>query len=60
MESAIFEAVYVFNDADGVTKIKVGANSIEQINGWVLAMLDGKVIGGVKEEYLRAFYLKPF
>ena len=60
MESTIFEAVYVFNDVDELTKIKVPANSIEQINGWVLAILNGKVICGVKEEYLKAFYLRPF
>ena len=60
MEKTIFEAVYLFNDADGVAKIKVPVTSIKQINGWVLAMFDGNVVGGVKEEYLRAFYLKTF
>lgn len=60
MEKAIFEAIYIFNDADGVTKIKIPVTNIKQINGWILAMFDGSVVGGVKEEYLRAFYLKTF
>lgn len=53
------EAVYVFNNTEGITELKVPADGIEQINGWVLALWNDKVIGGVKEEYLKAFYLKP-
>ena len=59
MEDTILNAVYVFNNTEGTTELRVPANSIEQRSGWVLALWDDKVIGGVKEEYLRAFYLTP-
>ena len=59
MGNTILEAVYVFNNTEGITELKVPADSIEQINGWVLALWNDKVIGGVKEEYLEAFYLTP-
>ena len=49
----------MFNNTEGITELKVPADSIEQINGWVLALWNDKVIAGVKEEYLKAFYLKP-
>lgn len=53
------EAVYIFNNTEGITELQVLADSIEQRNGWVLALWKNEVIGGVKEEYLKAFYLKP-
>lgn len=53
------EAVYLFNNTEGITELRVPADSIEQRNGWVLAFWNDKVIGGVKEEYLKAFYLTP-
>lgn len=53
------EAVYIFNNTEGITELKVLADGIEQRNGWVLALWKNEVIGGVKEEYLKAFYLKP-
>lgn len=51
-------AVYVFDTDEGITELKVLADSIEQRNGWILALWHNQVIGGVKEEYLKAFYLK--
>ena len=51
-------AVYVFDTDEGITELKVLADSIEQRNGWILALWHNHVIGGVKEEYLKAFYLK--
>lgn len=57
MGNTILEAVYVFNNTEGITELRVPADSIEQRNGWILAIWNDKVIGGVKEEYLRAFYL---
>ena len=57
MGNNILEAVYVFNNTEGITELRVPADSIEQRNGWVLAFWNDEVIGGVKEEYLRAFYL---
>jgi hypothetical protein len=59
MVNAILEAVYVFNNTEGITELRVLADSIEQRNGWVLAFWNDEVIGGVKEEYLKAFYLTP-
>lgn len=59
MGNAILEAVYVFNNTEGTTELRVWADDIEQRNGWVLALWNDKVVGGVKEEYLRAFYLTP-
>ena len=50
--------VYVFNTDKGITELRIVANSIEQRNGWVLALWEDKVVGGVKEEYLKAFYLE--
>lgn len=59
MGNMILEAVYLFNNAEGVTELRVLADGIEQRNGWVLALWNDKVVGGVKEEYLRTFYLTP-
>lgn len=59
MGNKILEAVYVFNNTDGITELRVPADCIEQRSGWVLAIWDDMVVGGVKEEYLRAFYLTP-
>ena len=53
------EVVYVFNNTEGVTELRVPADNIEQRNGWVLALSNDMVVGGVKEEYLKAFYLAP-
>lgn len=50
--------VYVFNTTDGLTELRVLANSVEQRNGWILAFWGGQVVCGVKEEYLKAFYLE--
>lgn len=55
----LLEAVYVFSNTEGITELRVLANDIEQRSGWVLALWDDKVVGGVKEEYLKAFYLTP-
>lgn len=59
MGNTILEAVYVFNNTEGITELRVPADDFEQRNGWILALWNDKVIGGVKEEYLKAFYLKP-
>ena len=59
MRNNILEAVYIFNNTEGITELKVPADGIEQRNGWVLALWNDMVVGGVKEEYLKAFYLAP-
>lgn len=50
--------VYVFNNTEGLTELRILADSIEQRNGWVLAFWRNQMVGGVKEEHLKAFYLK--
>ena len=50
--------VYVFNTDEGITELRIAANGIEQRNGWVLALWEDNIVGGVKEEYLKAFYLE--
>lgn len=59
MENNILEAVYIFDNAEGMTELRVPSNKIEQRNGWVLALYDKIVVAGVKEEYLKAFCLTP-
>ena len=57
MENNTLEAVFIFNNTEGMTELRVPSNKIEQRNGWVLALYDKIVVAGVKEEYLKAFYL---
>ena len=58
MDDNILEVAYIFNNTEGITELAVPANNIEQRNGWVLALYDDKVLGGVKEEYLKGFYIR--
>ena len=51
------DAVFLFNNTEGITELRVPANNIEQRNGWILALYNNVVVGGVKEEYLKAFHL---
>lgn len=60
MENITLEAVYIVQTTEGIIELKVPADSFEQRSGWVLALLCNNVVAGVKEECLRAFYLKPF
>ena len=57
-KNTMLNAVYVFNNTNGCTELRVLADSIEQVNGWILAIWRNQVVGGVKEEYLKAFYLE--
>lgn len=50
--------VYIFNNTEGLTEMRILADSIEQRNGWVLAFYHNQMVGGVKEEHLKAFYLE--
>ena len=58
MENNMLRAVFILNDTEGVTEFNVPAESIEHGDGWVLALWNNKVVGGVKEECLKAFYLE--
>lgn len=59
MGNKLLNAIFVFNNTEGITELKILADNIEQRNGWVLALSNDMVVGGVKEEYLKAFYLEP-
>jgi lysophospholipid acyltransferase (LPLAT)-like uncharacterized protein len=58
MEENTTRAVYVLSSTEGITEFKVLADSIEQRNGWILAFWHNQMIGGVREEHLKAFYLE--
>ena len=58
MEDKALRLVYVFDTTEGLTELIVLADSVEQRNGWVLAIWCNQVVGGVKEEHLKAFYLE--
>lgn len=57
MECVMTRVVYIFNTGE-LEELRVLADRIEQKNGWVLAIWKDHVIGGVKEEYLKAFCLE--
>ena len=59
MKKNMTRVVYILNNTDGITELQVFADSIEHRNGWLLALWNGEVMGGVKDEYLKAFYLEP-
>lgn len=58
MEDKVLRLVYVFDTTEGLTELRVLADSVEQRSGWVLAVWRNQVVGGVKEEHLKAFYLE--
>lgn len=60
MRNDITRIVYVLNGTNGAVELRVLADAIEQKNGWVLAVWRNQVVGGVKEEHLKAFYLEAF
>ena len=57
MDNKALEAVYIFDNTEGNLELRVLADNIEQRNGWVLALWNNQIVGGVKEESLKAFYL---
>ena len=59
VENTTLDAIFLFNNTEGITELRVPANGIEQRNGWVLALWNSMVVGGAKEEYLKAFHLSP-
>lgn len=54
----ITNIVYILNDTDGISELRILADSVEQRNGWVLALWNGQIMGGIKEECLKAFFLE--
>lgn len=57
MNNIMTRVVYIFDKTEGLEELRVLADRIEQQNGWILAIWKDHVIGGVKEEHLKAFYL---
>ena len=58
MENNTLRLVYVFDKTEGDVELRVLADSVEQRNGWILAIWHNQGIGGVQEEHLKAFYLE--
>ena len=58
MKNEILNVVFIFNNKEGMTELRVLADSIEQRNGWILALYKNMIVGGAKEEHLKAFYLE--
>lgn len=58
MENNVSRAVYILKNTEECSELGVLADSIEQRNGWVLAIWRNQIMGGVKEEHLKAFYLE--
>ena len=54
----ITNIVYMFKDTDWMSELRILADSVEQRNGWVLALWHGQIMCGIKEEYLKAFFLE--
>jgi hypothetical protein len=54
----ITNIVYMFNGTKGISELRILADSVEQRNGWVLALWQGQIMGGIKEECLKAFFLE--
>ena len=57
IDNKVLEAVYILDNTEGNIELRVLADNIEQRNGWVLALWNNQIVGGVKEESLKAFYL---
>lgn len=49
--------VFIFNDTKKFSEMKIPADSIVQKDGWVFASYKNNIVGGAKEEHLKAFYL---
>lgn len=48
MRNSITRIVYVLNGTNKDAELRVPADTIEQKNGWVLAVWRNQVVGGVK------------
>ena len=57
MNNIMTRVVYIFDKTEGLEELRVLADRIEQKDGWILAIWKDHVIGGVKEEHLKTFYL---
>ena len=51
------DAVFKLDSENGMTELRLLADSVDHRKGWVVALWKGRVVGGVKEEHLKAFYL---
>lgn len=49
--------VFIFNDTKEFSEMKIPADSIVRKDGWVFASHRNNILGGAKEEHLKAFYL---
>lgn len=51
-------AIFILNDIEGVTELKIPVHHIEQRNGWILGVWNDLIISCIKEEYIKACYLQ--
>ena len=59
MENILLKARCYFN-AENTIGFKILADSFEQRDGWIFAIWNGRTVAGVREKYLKAFYLENF
>lgn len=59
MENKILDAVFIFKSTEDIAELRVQADDITQRSGWTLALSNDKVVGGAKEECIKAFCLSP-
>ena len=58
MENTLLRAVYLYNNTEETIQLKILADRFEQKDGWILAIWNDRIVAGVKEKYLKAFYLE--
>lgn len=58
MEKNLLRVAYILDKVEGNPELRIPADSIQQRNGWVFAICNNQIVGGVKEEYLKGFYLE--
>ena len=57
-ETNVLRLVYVLDTTEGLTELRVLADSVEQRNGWILAIWHNQVIGGVKKRTHKSFLFR--
>ena len=51
-------AIFILNDIEGVTELKIPVHHVEQRNGWILGIWNDLIVSCIKEEYIKACYLQ--
>ena len=56
-DEPVMRLVYILNEGQGFNELRTLANTVKQRNGWILALYHDRITCGVREEYVKAFYL---